>query len=98
MNQPESFSVAVTVAVHVPRSMSAIRRFLRANTELSTAVGRLWPHTRYNPFLRFMMRLIASATGGSTDTSRDHEYTDWAAVDRFAGQQAMALEAHAAAA
>jgi menaquinone-dependent protoporphyrinogen oxidase len=30
------------------------------------------------------MRRIASREGGDTDTSRDYEYTDWAAVDRCA--------------
>ena len=55
-------------------------------------------YTRYNAFLRFLMRLISRSTGASTDTSRDHEYTDWAAVDRFAAEQAQRLEAIAAAA
>jgi len=41
-------------------------------------------YRRYNPFIRFMMRLIVGAAGGDTDTSRDYEYTDWDAVDRFA--------------
>jgi menaquinone-dependent protoporphyrinogen oxidase len=30
------------------------------------------------------MRRISAKEGGDTDTSRDYEYTDWAAVDRFA--------------
>lgn len=38
----------------------------------------------YNPFTRFMMRLIVGAAGGETDISRDHECTDWQTVDRFA--------------
>jgi menaquinone-dependent protoporphyrinogen oxidase len=42
------------------------------------------PYSRYNPFVRLMMRLIVSMGHGDTDTSRDHEYTDWAAVDGFA--------------
>jgi menaquinone-dependent protoporphyrinogen oxidase len=42
------------------------------------------PYTRYNFLVRFVMRRIASKEGGDTDTSRDYEYTDWAAVDRFA--------------
>lgn len=41
-------------------------------------------YRKYNPFIRFLMRLIVGAAGGDTDTSRDYEYTDWAAVDRFA--------------
>lgn len=40
--------------------------------------------TQYNWFIRFIMKRIAKAKGLSTDTTRDHEYTDWAALDRFA--------------
>jgi menaquinone-dependent protoporphyrinogen oxidase len=43
-------------------------------------------YTQYNWLLRFVMRLISKREGGSTDTSRDHDYTDWAALDRFAGE------------
>ena len=42
------------------------------------------PYSKYGPFIRFMMRLIVGRAGGETDTSRDYEYTDWAAVERFA--------------
>jgi menaquinone-dependent protoporphyrinogen oxidase len=42
------------------------------------------PYTRYNFLIRFVMRRIVSKEGGDTDTSRDYEYTDWAAVDRCA--------------
>ena len=41
-------------------------------------------YRRYNVFIRFMMRMIVGFAGGDTDTSRDYEYTDWAAVTRFA--------------
>jgi len=41
-------------------------------------------YTRYNLLLRFVMKRIARKAGGPTDTSRDHELTDWASVDRFA--------------
>ena len=34
--------------------------------------------------MHFVMRRIVSKEGGDTDTSRDYEYTDWAAVDAFA--------------
>lgn len=40
-------------------------------------------YSKYNPFLRFIMKGIARRAGASTDTSRDHEFTDWAALDRF---------------
>jgi menaquinone-dependent protoporphyrinogen oxidase len=51
----------------------------------------------YNPFIRFMMRLIVGMAGGDTDTSRDYEYTDWKAVDRFASAFAARLAVAAAA-
>jgi len=35
--------------------------------------------------------MISKRKGGPTDTSRDHEFTDWTAVDRFAHQFAAAL-------
>jgi menaquinone-dependent protoporphyrinogen oxidase len=45
-------------------------------------------YTRYNILLRFVMKRIAKKAGGPTDTTRDHELTDWAAVDRFARELA----------
>lgn len=45
-------------------------------------------YTQYNFLIRFVMKRIARAEGGSTDTSRDHEYTDWAALDRFVAELA----------
>lgn len=41
-------------------------------------------YTRYGWLIRRLMRRIAAADGHSTDTSVDHEYTDWGAVERFA--------------
>lgn len=41
-------------------------------------------YTRYNWLVRWMMKRIAAKAGGSTDTSRDHEYTDWADLSAFA--------------
>jgi menaquinone-dependent protoporphyrinogen oxidase len=41
-------------------------------------------YTQYNFITRFIMKMISKHEGGSTDTSRDHEYTDWENVKRFA--------------
>ncbi len=41
-------------------------------------------YTQYNPVTRFIMKMISKHEGGSTDTSQDHEYTDWDAVTHFA--------------
>jgi len=48
------------------------------------------PYSKYNFLVRFVLRRISAAEGGDTDTSRDYEYTDWAAVDRFAAEMAGA--------
>jgi menaquinone-dependent protoporphyrinogen oxidase len=41
-------------------------------------------YTKYDFITRFIMKFISRNEGGSTDTSRDHEYTDWQSVQRFA--------------
>jgi menaquinone-dependent protoporphyrinogen oxidase len=40
-------------------------------------------YTQYNLLVRWVMKRIARSEGASTDTSRDHVYTDWEALDRF---------------
>jgi menaquinone-dependent protoporphyrinogen oxidase len=43
-------------------------------------------YRKYNPLLRLVMRMISWTAGSDTDTSRDHEYTEWEDVDRFAAR------------
>ena len=50
------------------------------------------PYTRYNPLLRFIMKRISAKAGNTTDTTRDHDFTDWAAVRAFADRLADAVE------
>ncbi len=45
-------------------------------------------YRHYNFLLRLLMKRIARTEGMSTDTSRNHEYTDWRAVERFADELA----------
>lgn len=42
------------------------------------------PYTRYGFITRWIMKSISRKTGRPTDTSRDWDFTDWEAVDRFA--------------
>lgn len=46
------------------------------------AAGAL-KYLEYDFFKRALMRRIAAKEGGPVDTGRDHEFTDWAALDRF---------------
>lgn len=50
-------------------------------------------YSKYNPFIKFMMRLILGIAGGETDASHDYEYTDWAAVERFGAEMAAKVRA-----
>ncbi|HEX4997254.1 MAG TPA: flavodoxin domain-containing protein [Terriglobia bacterium] len=43
-------------------------------------------YSKYNFFVRFIMKRIARKAGAETDTSHDYEYTDWAALEHFAEQ------------
>lgn len=49
-------------------------------------------YTKYGFLKRWVMRRIVEGEGGDVDTSRDYEYTDWAAVDAFAAVLAQDLE------
>jgi len=50
-------------------------------------------YTQYNRMERLLFKLIALVTTGDTDTSRDYEYTDWAAVEAFATEFGDFVEA-----
>jgi len=47
-------------------------------------VAGAMPYTRYGWLKRMVMRQMARKAGGSTDVSRDHEYTDWNDLRDFA--------------
>jgi menaquinone-dependent protoporphyrinogen oxidase len=51
--------------------------------ERSLPVAGALTYSRYNFLIRFVMKRIARKQGAPTDTSRDYEFTNWSAVDRF---------------
>lgn len=53
--------------------------------QLESFAGAL-AYTQYGWLTRFFMKRIAAAEGGPTDTSRDHELTDWSDVERAANE------------
>ena len=59
-------------------------------SQIAAVTGGL-AHTQYNWFLRWFMRRIASKEGGSTDTTRDHDCTDWTQVERLANELAYKI-------
>ena len=50
----------------------------------SIVVAGALMYTQYSWLKRVVMKQISKHEGGSTDTTRDTEYTDWAQVDAFA--------------
>jgi menaquinone-dependent protoporphyrinogen oxidase len=42
------------------------------------------PYRKYSPVMRLVMKWVSRRAGHTTDTSRDHEFTNWDAVSRFA--------------
>ncbi len=85
------FSVGLAIASRThdgrAQTLEVVERFVGkcgwrpARVEL---IAGALPYSKYNFLIRFIMRRITKKEGGDTDTSRDYEYTDWAAVDRFA--------------
>ena len=85
--------------VEDPRRTDAVRRQAMADVrqmldvfvaETGWRPARMFPvagaltYSKYNIFVRFIMKRIARKQGAPTDTSRDYEFTDWQAVDGFA--------------
>jgi len=66
-------------------------------TEATAFAGAL-AYRRYGWFTRQLMRAISKRKGGTTDTSRDHVFTDWTAVLAFADRFAHRAIANATAA
>lgn len=50
-------------------------------------------YSRYGLLKKYIMRQIAAAEGGDTDTSRDYVYTDWNKVDDFVDVFAVTVQA-----
>jgi menaquinone-dependent protoporphyrinogen oxidase len=89
---PSAFvSVCGAAGGHSPpeqqQAQAYLDRFLRETgwqPRLTTSVGGAMAYTRYGPITRWVIKQISRRKGGPTDTSRDHESTDWTAVDDFA--------------
>jgi menaquinone-dependent protoporphyrinogen oxidase len=58
--------------------------------QVTILAGRL-AYTKYGWLMRWVMRRIARKAGLATDTSRDHEYTNWDEVARLADDLAAEL-------
>jgi menaquinone-dependent protoporphyrinogen oxidase len=81
-----------------PEWRAAARKYVAGFLELTSWAPR-WTATfsgalrypRYGIVTRWIMKKISARTGAPTDTTREFEFTDWAAVDRFAAELADAF-------
>lgn len=69
---------------------SFIRRSGFAPHRALSLAGAL-AYTEYGPMTRWIMERISARRGGDTDTSANHEYTDWAKVARLGREIGAAL-------
>jgi menaquinone-dependent protoporphyrinogen oxidase len=104
--RPTAFiSVSGSSPESVPEWRSAARGYVTtflketgwAPRWTATFAGAL-RYPRYGLVTRWIMKKISARQGGPTDTTREYEFTDWAAVDRFAAELADALSVGPAAA
>jgi menaquinone-dependent protoporphyrinogen oxidase len=97
------FSVSLSAASKNPAEVEAAARLAREFAEargwkpaiVSSVAGRL-AYLDYNFLTRFIMKRISMKAGGPTDTSRNHELTDWAGVEKLAREMAARVHARAA--
>ena len=74
------------------RRMDAFCHDAGWHPSLAVSLAGAMAYTRYNFVLRWVMKRISRKEGGSTDTSRDHEYTDWTQVAQFAAEFAERVD------
>jgi menaquinone-dependent protoporphyrinogen oxidase len=92
------FSVSLSAGGSGAKPQAARRyleRFLRQagwHPHLTATFAGALPFSRYGRLKRSLMVVFVGLAGGDTDTSRDYEYTDWGAVERFAQTFARRLE------
>lgn len=92
------FSVSLSAGSTHARELQAARQLAEAFAtkthwrprRIACVPGRL-AYTQYGFIKRQLMKLIARREGASTDTSRDHEYTDWWMVEQLAREMCDAV-------
>lgn len=86
-----SMTSAGTDAEHVAEAQRLVEQLVKKADVQPRLVATFAGALRYRSYgwvTRRVMRSIARREGNATDTTRDHEYTDWHAVDRFADEVA----------
>jgi menaquinone-dependent protoporphyrinogen oxidase len=75
-----------TAAEDAQRMIDVFVRQTGWRPEHALSVAGALAYSKYNLLVRFLMKRIARKAGAPTDASRDYEFTDWPALDRFVGE------------
>ena len=93
------FSVCLTAADDTDEAREASQRYIdealaktRWEPRLTRTFAGALQYREYDLFTRLLVKLMMKRGGHPTDTSRDHDFTDWDAVDRF-GRECAELAA-----
>jgi menaquinone-dependent protoporphyrinogen oxidase len=94
------FSVCLTAADDTEEARQTSRKYLDVFMDdtgwsprtITTFAGAV-QYLEYDFFTRTLIRLMMRHQGHPTDISRDYDYTDWDAVERFGGEFAARLTA-----
>jgi menaquinone-dependent protoporphyrinogen oxidase len=90
-----SISLAASDEKTRAEAEGAIDRFVQRTgwtPDKRLCVAGALSYTRYGFIVRWMMRRISAKKGSSTDSSRDHIYTDWPALQSFVRDFTAGLE------
>lgn len=88
---PSAFiAVSLTAVLNDTESRDELRKAVEAffrkagwTPAITRHVAGALRYSQYDYFKRLIMKLIAKQQGGDTDTTHDHEYTDWNDLTRF---------------
>jgi menaquinone-dependent protoporphyrinogen oxidase len=97
------FSVSLAAASKNEKEVDAAEALARAfpaargwTPEIIVSLAGRLAYREYGILIRWMMKRIARKEGGPTDTSRDHELTDWTQVEQLARDMAQRIRAREA--
>lgn len=89
------FSVSLAAMDPTPAGRAKVRGWVDAllaatavRPDATACIAGALPYRDYALPTRWLMRRIAGKQGLPTDTSRNHDLTDWAVVERFADEAA----------
>jgi len=87
------FSVCLAAADDTEEARASSQHYIDEALEatgwqprLVTGFAGALQYREYDVFTRLLIKLISKHEGHPTDTSRDHDFTDWDAVERFGAE------------